>query len=184
MQFRILHYETLQSTNDFAKELLKQGASEGLVVFADYQTDGRGRFERRWQSPKGKDLLFSLVVKPRLLKANQVPLMTQVAAASIRDTIQKQFGIKSNIKKPNDVLIDGKKVCGILIEASTTSPKKTIDGLVIGIGINVNSRKKELLKTATSLYEATGVRHDRIQVLNCFLNDLRDSYQQLLTKGM
>ncbi len=180
MQFQILHYDTLSSTNDLAKELSQNGASEGTVVFADYQTNGRGRYERRWQSPKGKDLLFTVVVRPNGLKTNQIPIITQIAAASIRDTIEKVLGIKSSIKKPNDILIEGKKVCGILVEGSTVSARHTTDNLIVGVGINVNSKRRELLKTATSLHEVSGDTYDRGKLLESLLLGFSDSYKELV----
>src|SRR3989338_5250452 len=106
MRFRILHYQTLDSTNTCAKELAKAGAREGTVVFADYQTKGRGRFRRRWHSPKAKDLLFSVIVRPNHMKAGALSIVTQLAAMAVRDTLASEYAVTSKIKRPNDVLID------------------------------------------------------------------------------
>ena len=174
MLFRILHYDVLDSTNNLAKELASLGALEGTVVVTDYQTKGRGQFNRRWHSPQGKDLLFSIVLRPLSIKAGNMSLVTQVAAKSIQNVLSKKFGIKSKIKKPNDVLIDDKKVCGILVEGSSFSSR--MDSLVIGVGLNINSGKSELLPRATSISTVSGVKQDRKKTLELLLEEFRNCY--------
>ena len=182
MQFRILHYNSLTSTNDYAKSLCAKGVQEGIVVFSDYQTRGRGRFERRWRSPKGKDLLFSIILRPYHLKANQIPILTQIAARSVQGVIDQTLRIRCTIKKPNDILIQGKKVCGILVEGSTTGKQNGADYVIVGVGLNVNSERRQLLKRATSLYEVTGRKHDRNELLKILLIAFRNSMRQLKEK--
>ncbi len=179
--FRILHYDTLDSTNNKAKELAKLGAEEGTVVFADYQTKGRGQFRRRWLSPKGKNLLFSIILRPVHMKVNSISMMTQVAAMSMRDTLQKELNLKSKIKRPNDLLVQGKKVCGILVESSSYS--NSVEYLIVGVGLNVNSKANELVRRATSIYEEVGVKQDRNKLLGSFLRCFKDDYLQVSGKS-
>ncbi len=162
MKLRVLHYDTLSSTNDCAADFAAKGAEEGLVVFADYQTKGRGRQGRKWKSPRGKDLLFSLVLRPNL-KNHQAALVTYETAKVIRDFLVHEFDLPAKIKRPNDVLVNGRKICGILVEAS--SFPKRLNYLVIGIGLNVNSRSSDLLKSATSLCELLKKKLNRKELL-------------------
>lgn len=163
MKFMILHYPVLDSTNSLAKEFAAFGVSSGTVVFSDYQTKGRGRFKRKWVSPKGRDLLFSIVLRPAQIKANAASIVTQVVAMSIRDSLKEKLGVIAKIKKPNDLLVDGKKICGILVESSTNS--NMIEYMVVGVGLNVNSRYKQLVRGATSVRELLGKETDRVHLL-------------------
>lgn len=169
MKFVILHYPLLESTNNLAKEFADLGVTNGTVVFADYQTRGRGRFKRKWVSPKGKDLLFSIVIRPREIKAGAASIMTQIVAMSIRDLLKEKLGVIAKIKRPNDLLVDGKKICGILVESSTNS--NMIDYMVVGVGLNVNSRKKQLVRGAASLRDILGRETERVQLLQGLLGD-------------
>ncbi len=170
MKFRILHYPVLDSSNNLAKEFAARGAGEGTVVFSDYQTKGRGQFKRKWVSPRAKDLLFSLITRPAHLKAGEASLVTQLAAMSVRDVLMSVFKIEAKIKKPNDLLVNGKKICGILVESSTSG--KTVEYMVIGIGLNVNSKQRELVRGATSIFEVVGIKADRRELLEHILRDL------------
>lgn len=181
MRFRILHYPTVDSTNTTAKEFAEKGASEGTVLFADYQTKGRGRLGRRWVSPRGKDLLFSVLFRPKKLKANRTPAVTQVTASSVRRFLEKETGLEFKVKKPNDVLVDGKKVCGILVESGTSSGY--IDYLIVGVGLNVNSRERQLPAKATSLLEVTGREYDRLGLLETLLKVFERDYFEFLTSS-
>ena len=167
MKFIILHYPILDSTNNLAKEFASLGVRGGTVIFSDYQRKGRGRFKRKWISPKGKDLLFSVILRPTHVKANAVSIVTQTTAMSIRDVLKQKFDISAKIKRPNDLLVNGKKICGILVESSTH--KNMIEYIVVGIGLNVNSRQRELLRSATSLREMLGEQKDRKQLLQDLL---------------
>ena len=168
MKFSILHYLTLDSTNNTAKELAEGGAREGTVIFSDYQTKGRGRFKRKWVSSKGKDLLFSVILRPSKLKASHASMITQVTAMSIQKVLGR-FGVSTKIKRPNDLLVDGKKICGILVESSTSS--NMIDYVVVGVGLNINTPKKELFKGAASMYEVLGKQTERGNLLQGLLED-------------
>ena len=163
MKFRILHYATLDSTNNCAKELASQGACQGTIVTADYQTKGRGRFKRKWVSPRGKDLLFSIIVRPKNLKAGSASILTQVVAHSVQEVLRKNLKVEAKIKKPNDVLVENRKICGILVESSTRLGM--IEYMVVGVGLNVNSRKSQLVRGATSIFEILGKKTHLIKLL-------------------
>lgn len=148
MNFRILHYDALDSTSDLALTFAREGANEGTVVTSDFQMKGRGRFDRKWSSPRNKGLLFSLILRPQM-KPLQVPILTHLAAQSISEMLSARFHLPAKLKKPNDVLINGKKICGILTESSTLRQK--LEYVVVGVGLNVNSETKELMDSATSI---------------------------------
>ncbi len=174
MTYKILHYKKVTSTNDLLKELAREGAREGLVVWADYQSKGRGRFKRKWRSPKGKDLLFSVLLKPNV-RNSQASLVTILAGQAVRDVVKKRSALPVTLKRPNDVLVNGKKICGILTEAEG-SPSK-LDFIVVGIGLNVNSKKKELLARATSIRELTGKETPREALLEEVLGEFKKQYR-------
>jgi BirA family transcriptional regulator, biotin operon repressor / biotin---[acetyl-CoA-carboxylase] ligase len=176
MNFRILHYNTLPSTNDFAISLAKQGAREGTVVTAKYQTRGRGRFRRRWHSTRGTGLLFSLILRPKV-KTSKASLITHLAARSIQEAIERVSSIKSTLKRPNDVLVNQKKVAGILCESSTSGSR--VDYVVLGAGLNVNSRKKDLIRGATSLFEESHKKYKPEDLLDEFLRLFKINYKNL-----
>ena len=144
MRFEIKKYREISSTQDKAKELALHGCAEWTVVVSDIQLKGRGRLKRKWVSGKG-GLYFSIVLYPEI---NDMPLLLFKSAISICDAIRK-LGIKAELKWPNDVLVDGKKICGILLESSIST--KLNYGL-LGIGVNVNNAiGKEINQTATSI---------------------------------
>ncbi len=169
MNFRILHYDTLDSTNNLAISFARDGASEGTVVTADFQTKGRGRFERTWLSPKGKGLLFSIILRPKL-KVSEAPILTHLAAQSVSEILASNFDLPAKLKKPNDVLVRGRKICGILTESSAV--KQKLDYVVLGIGLNVDSTQKELLDSATSIFLETKKKVEKekllLDILGCF----------------
>ncbi len=180
MHFRILHYKTLDSTNNLAIHFAKEGAEEGAVITTDYQTQGRGRFKRRWQSPRGKGLLFSILLRPNL-KSSSVSILTHLAAQSIADILRKSFELPVKLKKPNDVLVNGKKIAGILTESSAHHHR--IEYVVIGIGLNVNTPRKDLLKTATSVYAETKEKANLGQTFEEILKAFKTRYLELIRQG-
>lgn len=172
--FRILHYRSLDSTNNLALTLAKEDASEGTVIVSDYQTKGRGRFDRKWISPRGKNLLFSIVLRPHV-KVSRAPLLTILTAEVLVDLLKTQFAFPAKIKRPNDVLINGKKIAGILTESATK--KEHIDYLVIGLGLNVNAKQGQCPEEATSILIETGKTVDREAILTDFLRGFKSRYQ-------
>ena len=128
-------FEKTTSTNDVVEKLARDGVSEGVVVFAESQTKGRGRLGRKWISPERKGLWFSVLLRPDLLPQEATQL-TVAAATALRRAIQSETGLKPEIKWPNDILIGGKKVAGILTELSAEPDR--VRHVVLGIGVDVN----------------------------------------------
>jgi len=173
MKYRIVYIDTVASTNDHARALAREGIAEGTVIVSDFQTRGRGRFHRQWVSPRGKNILCSLVLRPPV-RVNESPLLTYVAARSVKEAIAKMQNVSCHLKKPNDVLINKKKVSGILTESH--SKANMIEYMVLGIGINVNAKKKELVRGATSLVEETGQEISRDELLETLLKIFSHHY--------
>ncbi len=153
-----LKLKEIDSTNDYAKRLLKIFPIEELdntVICAQYQTNGRGVGTNKWLSEKGQNLTFSLIHAPGYLLIDQSFYLSKVVSSAIVDFLGS-FGIKANIKWPNDILVDGKKCAGILIENSVSSVHKRIKSSVIGIGLNVNQTRFPEGLNATSMKLITG----------------------------
>jgi BirA family transcriptional regulator, biotin operon repressor / biotin---[acetyl-CoA-carboxylase] ligase len=151
------------------QRLLTEEHSEGAVALTEEQTEGRGRLGRRWLSPPGVSLLFSVLLEPPVETA-RLPELTVVAGEAVRDAISHATGLASEIKLPNDILIGGRKTAGILAEAR--------DGrVVLGIGVNVNVAEQGLPEaTATSLLVETGGEIDRAELLVEILDRLERAY--------
>lgn len=162
-------FETVDSTNRVAMRLAREGAAEGTAVLADGQTDGKGRLRRGWQSPPGCNLYLSVILRPALAvpEISRITLLAGVAAAETIASACPQGGV--GIKWPNDVRIRGRKACGILAE---TSPAGGSQVVVLGIGMNVNIRRRDFdpghRNSATSLLEETGKVQSR-EALACLL---------------
>lgn len=178
------YYDEIESTNLEAKALANDGAPEGTVVIAESQTGGRGRLGRKWTSPAGKGLLFSVVLRPEL-PMSEAHLLTLVAASSIAEAIEAQTGVHVLIKWPNDLYVDDRKVGGILTEISGEGDE--IAWVVIGIGINANTEYAELpvplRRTAASLKIASGHPVDRSELLARMLLSLETAYLQAMRSG-
>jgi len=177
MRFRILRYRSLDSTNNVAKDFAERGAAEGTVIVTDFQTKGRGRESRRWRSPKEKDLLFSIIVRPPL-KVGQISILTHLTAQAVKGVLDKELGMLSALKKPNDVLVEGKKIAGILTESSGKG--RQTEYVVIGVGLNVNTPRKSLLTSATSILMQTKKEVDRDKLLISFLDLFRRMYEEVV----
>ena len=177
---RIFCFRQLDSTMDSARRLAAEGHAEGSLVIAEKQLCGRGRLKRKWHSPYRQGLYFSLLLRPQVNLA-QASLLTIAAAISAAETIRKISGLKALIKWPNDVLVAGKKICGVLSEISTQRHK--VDFLILGVGLNVNTQNKYLPRGATSMlseynssYKKKLKRLDRIEVLAGLLENLEENY--------
>ena len=168
---QIQYYEELASTNLKALELAKQGAAGGTVVVAVRQTAGRGRMRRKWESPEGKGLWFSMILRPTIA-AEYCAQITLLAAVAAAQALQRLTDKNFSIKWPNDIMLDGKKICGILAEMALAADG-SIEYAVVGIGININMSSEDFgaLLTATSLYLATGIEYEHEQVLKAFLDE-------------
>lgn len=176
----IISYEETGSTNDAVFELGKKGLREGACVFAEHQTRGRGRLGRRWISPKYKNILFSVLLRPDLPPGG-VSQVTLMAAVSVVKTLRRITGRDFRIKWPNDILFKEKKICGILTEMSS-EPDRT-HFVVLGIGLNVNPDPADLMKGATSLKQITGSAHSRIELAKRLLEALEADYKTLKKEG-
>ena len=174
MNFRIIHYNTLDSTNNLALEFAREGAAEGTVVTAEYQTEGRGRFKRKWVSLRGRGLLFSLILRPKF-KASLAPYLTRLAGEAVQEMLAEKFKLSGKLKLPNDVLIGKKKISGILTES--TGSGKQIDHVVIGIGLNVTSKVKDLPREATSIFLETGKKPEKQELLLDILERIDSKYK-------
>lgn len=133
-------FNRISSTNEFAKRIARRGAPEGTLVLADAQSSGRGRHGRRWESPADRGLWFSFIMRSDAT-IKQLGLLPLLVGAVIVEELENMLGRKFQVKWPNDVLYEGKKICGILCEAQFTPPK--IDYVVVGIGVNVNQSEYE-----------------------------------------
>ena len=175
----IHHFEELPSTNDLAKELGSKNAPEGSLVVAECQTRGRGRLGREWDSPPGVGLYVSLILRPPL-PPSELPQITLTAAVAVVRALRKSTGVAPGIKWPNDLLVDGKKLGGILTEMETESDQ--IRYLVVGLGLNVNNREfpPPLDQTATSLALARGSTYSRRRIMRAWLEEFEALYEQFL----
>ena len=152
---KIVYKETVDSTNAEVRRRAEEGEDNGLLVVADGQTLGKGRRGRSWESPKGTNLYFSMLLKPDFAP-DKASMITLVAAYSVATVIRKTTGLDAKIKWPNDIVVGKKKVCGILTEMSME--RDYIHHVVVGIGINVNEENYsiELEQMATSLKKEMG----------------------------
>jgi len=179
---RIIHYyESLPSTMDRAMELALDGAPEGTLIISESQTRGRGRMGRLWMSPKYKGIYFSLIIKPEILP-QQAPVLTLISAVAICEGLKQQLGVKAQIKWPNDILLDNKKVGGILTELSAETD--TVYAIIVGVGINVNNDRKTLPHSAISLKAITGHEVIRLDVLQSVLTCFEQSYLEFKKQGI
>ena len=155
MERRVYRYETVGSTNTELMALARQGAAEGTVVLAGQQTAGRGRLGRRFESPAGKGIYLSLVLRPGL-PMTEAQTVTVSAAVAVCRAVKRLCGLDLGIKWVNDLYYNGKKVCGILTEAGADIESGQLEWLVVGIGLNLTSRPEdwpeELRPIAGSLY--------------------------------
>lgn len=176
MNFTILRFETIESTNTEAMNQARRGADEGLCIVAERQTAGRGRHGRVWVSEKDAGLYFSVVLRPRI-ELRLLPLITLMTAVSVFDTLEK-FDLKPDIKWVNDIHINGKKICGILAETVETNKGLAV---VAGIGINLKSTNfpPEIAAIATSVEAETGKIVDKENLLENLTYFLQIYYSTL-----
>jgi len=179
----IIFLREVGSTNDLAKELAGYGAVEGMVVVAETQTVGRGRLDREWISPKG-GLWFSVILRPELKPAEAVKLVF-VAGLAVAEVLRELYRMRAETKWPNDVLVKGRKVCGILTEMNTTGEK--VNYVTVGVGVNANFVEKafpENLKTvATSLENELGRKVRLEELFKALLERLENIYGLFLKEG-
>lgn len=167
--------EKTDSTNLLAKCLADAGAPHGTLAVAEFQTAGRGRFERRWQAPKGSSVMMSLLLRPAF-EPQAAPMLTLVMGLSVAQAVQS-LGFEVQIKWPNDVVLSRKKICGILTEMHLDGT--VISDVIIGVGININFTEipTELQDKATSLSMEAGYFFDRNQVASAVLEKFEKNYE-------
>ncbi|HYA15181.1 MAG TPA: biotin--[acetyl-CoA-carboxylase] ligase [Syntrophales bacterium] len=181
----IAYFRETDSTNLRAKLLASDGAPEGTVVVAESQTRGRGRRGRSWFSPSGEGIYTSIILRPSI-SPNEAPKLTLMASVAVAETLLSMTSLKNiNIKWPNDILINGRKIAGILTEISMEMDR--IDYIVVGVGINVNTPYKSLpldiQDIATSVLMETGKPFPRIALLRAYLEWLEIYYDTFKTRG-
>lgn len=164
MNFTILHFDSLESTNLEAINQAKRGANEGICIVAKKQTAGRGRHGRVWISVENAGLYFSIVLRPKL-EIKFLPLITLMTAIAVFDTLENLYALKPDIKWANDIHINEKKICGILAEMTETANGTAI---IVGIGINLKSSNfpAEIADIATSIEAETNKIPDQDELLN------------------
>ncbi len=169
------YYDTLDSTNTKAKELAENGRPSGTFVVAEQQTAGRGRRGRGWVSPRGTDIYMTLMLKPEINPGN-ASMLTLVSAMAVCNAVQNVTNEQAQIKWPNDVVMNGKKICGILTEMSAQFDY--INHIVIGIGINVHNEQfpEEIRNTASSLLLECGKHFHRAALIEGFLEEFERLY--------
>jgi len=174
----IHHFQLTSSTNDVARQLAEQGAPEGVVVLAEEQTCGRGRAGRAWHSERSAGIYASILLRPAI-KPREAPTLTLAAAVAVAEAIEQACGLHADIKWPNDLLLGGRKCCGILSEMHAETDK--IRSVVVGIGINVNHSgfPAELGQLATSLRIECKRVCSRIDLLCALLERFERLYEDL-----
>ncbi|WP_456431206.1 biotin--[acetyl-CoA-carboxylase] ligase [Thermosulfuriphilus sp.] len=171
---RILFFKELPTTQDVGQRLLKYGELSGTVIWADRQTSGRGRLGRHWFSPSNRGLYISLILRD--VGQEKLPRYALATALGVARAIEALVGLPVHLKWPNDILLNGRKLVGILVEAGE-------GGAVVGIGVNVSQRRQELPEEirdrATSILEATGLKLSRARLLRQILEALEPLYEGL-----
>jgi BirA family transcriptional regulator, biotin operon repressor / biotin---[acetyl-CoA-carboxylase] ligase len=177
----LLYLSEVDSTNWLLRKMAAGGATEGTVVLADYQHAGRGRRGRGWAAPSGSSLMFSLLLRPREITAQRIALLPVVLAVAIAEAIERSLSLQPAIKWPNDILIQDKKVCGILMESEVSGEGEMT--VVAGIGLNVNQTPEHFseLPGATSLKIACGKVVERGALLGSILQQIERAYSNFLT---
>jgi len=179
MDYRIKHVKTTGSSNDDIRELGMAGEDEGIIVWTDEQTNGKGRSGRTWESKANENLYFSLLLKPTYEIAHTART-TIIMALAVAKGVSKLTGAEVLIKWPNDVVINGKKICGILTELYLRGDETPL--LIPGTGVNVNQTifPDEIKEKATSLLLELGVKYEIEDVLHAILEEFAPLYEEYL----
>ncbi len=176
---KIYSYEEVGSTNDLARQLGISGEKEGSVIIAEHQAKGRGRLGRKWVSPRGKGACFSVILRPDILP-REVSLVTLFSALSVVKTIREMINLPAFIRWPNDIMVNARKLCGILTELDGETDK--INFVVVGIGININTKRELLPPGATSVSAEKGSEVSRLEFVKAILINL-DRYYRIFKRG-
>jgi len=173
----IEHFEEIDSTNLYLKNY-GDTLAEGYIAYADYQSQGRGRLSRKWENEKDQNVSMSILVKPEVM-IHEVPKITQVAAACIWQVL-KENGVEAKIKWPNDIIVDGKKICGILVESKLSGTRP--DHIVVGIGLNVNTKtyQGEIRQKAISMHQVTDKKYVILDLVKQISHEFEVVYNQFI----
>lgn len=176
------YYDEIDSTNNRAMALGEERAPHGTTVVADQQNGGKGRRGRTWLSPSGTNIYVSILLRPEF-DVQKAPMLTLLMAYSVTKVLRESEGLDARIKWPNDIVLNRKKICGILTEM--TMRESSIDYVVIGVGINVNNEEipEELTQSATSLKLETGKVIDRSILLSRILERFEKDYEAFARAG-
>ncbi len=172
-------FQQTSSTNDVAEKLARDDVAEGVVIFAETQTKGRGRLGRKWLSPTGQGLWFSVLLRPALSPVS-ITQLTVAAATAVARAIRLETGLVPQIKWPNDILLGGKKVVGILTELSAELDRVRYVIIGIGVDVNVTDFPSELRDVATSLAAEAGKRFLRAEIAAAILRELDADYARVV----
>jgi BirA family transcriptional regulator, biotin operon repressor / biotin---[acetyl-CoA-carboxylase] ligase len=172
---KIFSFDSIDSTNTFAKTMTADESHDGTLIIAEEQILGRGRFNREWKSERKKNLTFSIILQP-ISQLENIGLFPICTGGTIAKAIEQHFDLKVECKWPNDILIGGKKICGILIESFSLN--KSTNRFILGIGVNVNQElfSEDIINTGTSLKLVSGKTVDRIKLLINILSSLDEMY--------
>jgi len=181
----IISYKKVDSTNDIAYALAEKGVKEGVVILAEEQSGGKGRHGRRWVSPSRGGIYMSCILRPKIAP-NEIPRITLLAAVAAARAIRDITSLDVAIKWPNDIMIDGKKICGILTEMKAEQDR--VNFIILGIGINVNTPLKQLPKGSASLKDelhrrGVKVAVSRVDLTKKILERFEECYNLMQHKG-
>ena len=177
------YFESVDSTNDRIKERAHESADQGLVISAGEQTAGKGRVGRKWETPSHDSVATSILLKPEDIPVESVATVTVVAAMAVRDALYRLYGLEGQIKWPNDIVVEGKKICGILTEMEMKDNK--VWYVVVGIGVNVHNQSfpEEIAFKATSVdmaLEGTGKTGHRKEITEAIWESFKKYYNLFL----
>ena len=178
----VRYFEVIDSTNQYAKKAAEDGAPEGLLVIGDEQTAGKGRSGRHWTTPRGTAIAMTILLRPKIA-ADRIAMTTLVMGLAVTEAVRELYGVPAGIKWPNDVVIDGKKICGILTEMTTDMV--SVSYIVVGTGINANVDEfpEELKDTAVSLKMVLGHEINRAELIVSVMKHFEYYYEQFLAAG-
>ena len=180
---KIVHLKEINSTNDYVKKNMSE-LKNLTAVYTDRQTSGRGRLERKWIDSGEDNLFLTIVIKPDTDDLKNIPNLTQYLSVVLSMVLEEEYNLTPQIKWPNDVLINGKKIAGILAEGTTQGGKFL--GMALGIGVNLNTKSEQLDlidKPATSIFNELGVNVNREKFLEKLLEKFCLLYDSCITDG-
>ena len=179
-KYNVIHFNSLNSTNTYSLEHFSE-LKNGDVVVTDVQTSGRGRFDRVWQGASSENLYMTFVIKPEIVDNYPFMNLTQYLSVVINRILNGKYAIMSNIKWPNDILFDGKKISGILAE--TKIENNLLSGVVLGVGINLNTSPSKIIPNAISLKEISGKTIDKDEFMTDVLSEFFNNYDEFVKNG-